>query len=439
MQEVQRFDPYLRISIYNSAVDVIINFSQYKKYNMKKTGLISFLLLALAMVMVSCNKDNIDSNLTKEETPLPKVKVINDLMSRAVASANALGLDLGCFTIEYPFTLKDDQGGLHAVSDDDDFYALFDSTNTTTYIVDYVYPIQISDSLGTTTQINNIDELAAAFASCTPSGGWENGDFPAYLINEETSCYNLVYPIQLKKEDGSPLTISNENEFLAALAEQLCYFVFPMTLDPVDGSAEVAVANIDELFNALISCGGMPCDTIIGWEDNFENIGCYSIQFPITVSLGNGASQVVSSGEAFATILLEGNVSDFIYPIHLINSDNEVVTANSSQELDNLLAECITIVDPNVNELQILAIGTMDSVGMQPCYTILFPVQAIPQSVPGTVVNVQNQNQLLQYAYNPNGEGYKLIFPVKVKKNEDNTEVVFYSLEDIFNFLVNCH
>jgi len=76
---------------------------------------------------------------------------------------------------------------------------------------------------------------------------------------------------------------------------------------------------------------------------------------------------------------------------------------------------------------------------MQPCYTVLFPVQAIPQSVPGTVVNVQNQNQLLQYAYNPNGEGYKLIFPVKVKKNEDNTEVIFNSLEDIFNFLVNCH
>ena len=112
----------------------------------------------------------------------------------------------------------------------------------------------------------------------------------------------------------------------------------------------------------------------------------------------------------------EGNVSDFVYPIHLINSDNEVVTANSAQELDNLLAECLTIVDPSVNELQILAIGTMDSVGMQPCYTVLFPVQAIPQSVPGMVVNVQNQNQLLQYAYNPNGEGYKLIFPVKVKK-----------------------
>ena len=48
----------------------------------------------------------------------------------------------------------------------------------------------------------------------------------------------------------------------------------------------------------------MPCDTIIGWEDNFENIGCYTIQFPITVSLGNGASQVVNSSEAFATILL---------------------------------------------------------------------------------------------------------------------------------------
>ena len=151
-----------------------------------------------------------------------------------------------------------------------------------------------------------------------------------------------------------------------------------------------------------------------------------------------GLLQVVNSSEAFATILLEGNVSDFVYPIHLINSDNEVVTANSARNSTIYFAECLTIVDPSVNELQILAIGTMDSVGMQPCYTVLFPVQAIPQSVPGTVVNVQNQNQLLQYAYNPNGEATSL-YSQKVKKNEDNTEVILTALEDIFNFLVNCH
>ncbi len=436
---MQRFGTLQRISIYNSAVDLIINFSQYKNHNMKKTGFISFLLLALALVMASCNKDNIDSNLTKEEAPLPKVKVINDLMSRAVASTNAEGLELGCFTIEYPFTLKDDQGGLHPVNDDDDFYALFDSTNTNVVIVDYVYPITLLDSLGAGTVVNNIDELAAAFASCTPSGGWENGDFPAYLINGETSCYNLVYPISLKKEDGSLLTINGESEFLAAVAEQVCFFVFPMTLDPVDGSANITVNNIDELFNALISCGGMPCDTVINWEDNFESIACYTIQFPITVSLVNGSTQVVNSGQEFASVLIEGNMADFVYPITLKNENNEVLTAGSAEELNELVSACNTIVDPNLNEVQILAIGTMDSVGTQPCYTVLFPVQCIPLSVQGTVVNIQNQSQLLEYAFNQNGESYKLIFPVKVKKNEDNTEVVFNSLDDIFNLLVNCH
>ena len=84
------------------------------------------------------------------------------------ASANALGLDLGCFTIEYPFTLKDDRGGQHLVNDDTDFYTLFDSTTTTYNIVDYVYPITISDSTGVTTQINNIDELAEALHPAHP-------------------------------------------------------------------------------------------------------------------------------------------------------------------------------------------------------------------------------------------------------------------------------
>lgn len=132
-------------------------------------------------------------------------------------------------------------------------------------------------------------------------------------------------------------------------------------------------------------------------------------------------------------------MADFVYPITLKNENNEVLTAGSAEELNELVSACNTIVDPNLNEVQILAIGTMDSVGTQPCYTVLFPVQCIPLSVQGTVVNIQNQSQLLEYAFNQNGESYKLIFPVKVKKNEDNTEVVFNSLDDIFNLLVNCH
>ncbi|HRG20911.1 MAG TPA: hypothetical protein PLQ57_07760 [Saprospiraceae bacterium] len=406
---------------------------------MKKTGLISFLLLILAFAMVSCNKDNIDNTSTEDGTLLPKIKVINDLMNRAVASPNAEGLDLGCFTIEYPFTLKDDQGGLHPVNDDTDFYTLFDSTTTGIVIVDYVYPINIADSTGTVTVINNLDELAQAFASCTPSGGWENGDFPAYLIDDETSCYNLVYPISLKNVNGDIVAITDKTAFLAALAEDLHFFVFPMTLDPVDGTADVVVNNTDELFNALISCGGMPCDTIINWENNFETIACYGIQFPITVTLINGTNQTIVNGQEFANVLLEGNVAGLVFPIQLIDEQNQVITVNSETELNELVNECNTIVDPNINELQILAIGTMDSVGTQPCYTVLFPVQAIPQSVQGTVVTVQNQSQLLEYAFNPTGEGYTLIYPVKVKENETNTEVIFNSLQEILNFLVNCH
>ena len=128
-----------------------------------------------------------------------------------------------------------------------------------------------------------------------------------------------------------------------------------------------------------------------------------------------------------------------MFPLQLIDEQNQVITVNSETELNELVNECYTIVDPNINELQILAIGTMDSVGTQPCYTVLFPVQAIPQSMLGTVVTVQNQSQLLEYAFNPTGEGYTLIYPVKVKENETNTEVIFNSLQEILNFLVNCH
>jgi len=74
-----------------------------------------------------------------------------------------------------------------------------------------------------------VEELAELFAECLPDGGWEEGDFPAYLINFETSCYTLQYPIDLQDVNGDVITAENEAEFTGAISEEI-YFLTNMSL-----------------------------------------------------------------------------------------------------------------------------------------------------------------------------------------------------------------
>ena len=65
---------------------------------------LSFLLLSLTLVLVACNKKNIDEVIPEDPDYTPPTVEVNNLVT-ALQANPAGGQSLGCVTIIYPFKL----------------------------------------------------------------------------------------------------------------------------------------------------------------------------------------------------------------------------------------------------------------------------------------------------------------------------------------------
>ena len=399
---------------------------------MKPFRFLAFAIFSLAFMFTSCSDENIDDTNVVIEEPNTDPKTINPLLSRSTSSNN--GLDLGCFSVLYPFELVDDQGTNYNVNDSTDLLLVFGDSSL--FIVDFAYPLNIEDD-GIQSTINSSDELANAFSSCLPTGGWDANDFPAYDISYENSCYALVYPVSLEDTDGNVTIANNAAELDAAIASDIQFFVWPISLEQVDGTTTV-VNNTDELFNALISCNGFGDDTIyIGWEDGFEFIGCLELSFPFDVVLNDGTTVTVNNHMEYCDLMLQGSIFDFVYPLSFTTPDGQVVTVQSEMELyDALSLHCGDIGGPAFGNLSILYIGTLpvfgDSVA---CFNVVYPVDAIGEdSVTQTINNQMELESLVTQ-----GTLLNVVFPVSVTYIDAGTTVTATNEPELFAILEGCN
>ena len=405
----------------------------------KSIKLLSFLFV-LGLLVASCSKE---SNITEETNPgqiQPTEEIEqNSLLTRSESSED--GLDLDCFTILFPFDVIDSEDETYTITSTEDFESIFDP-NGETYIVDFVYPLNIEDEDGTASTIDNAEALGEAFANCLPNG-WEVDAFPAYLINLENSCLTLQYPITVTDIDGNESTYDDEESFVAALAEEPLFFVFPLSLSNQDGET-IVVNDVDELLTALFDCNGLDIDTTI-WDDDygFDYIGCYEIVFPFSVVLTDGTVVEVNDHMEYCDLLLEGNIQGFAFPLTLVGEEGEIVV-NSQEELEALLEDCYDWDGPGeIGDVFILATGAF---GFDPsgtaCYTISFPMNVVEVDLNGNTseeITINNLDELMELVTGFPGESlYNVVYPVTLTINESGEVVVLEQLEDLFQVLENC-
>lgn len=399
--------------------------------------LLSFLFV-LSLMVVSCSKEPIinEEEIEAEIDPTEEIDQ-NALFTRSVTSED--GLDLDCFTILYPFDIIDIDGETYTVNNNDEFNTYFDESGETN-IVDFVYPLNIEFEDGSTSSVESGEALGEAFANCLPNS-WEEGAFPAYLINDENSCLTLQYPVTVTDLEGEASTYDDEDSFVAALAEEPLFFVFPITLTNLDG--ETIVANdVDELLTALFDCNDLEIDTTI-WSDEggFDFIGCYEIQFPFGVVLTDGSTVEVNNHMEYCDLLLEGNVAGFDFPMTLVGEDGEI-EVNSEEELNELLLDCFDF-EQVVGDLINLYLGALgsDSLGIDPCYEISFPITAQEIDWQGTVLGETSFNSLDEItALLETGE-FPLLnvnYPVTVTIISTEEVIELQSTEDLFDLAFSC-
>ena len=402
---------------------------------MKSLKNILFLAI-MALMIVSCGKENIDEkDVIVPDTDVENIES-NPLINRG-SSSTGDGLLLDCFTITYPFSFIDIDDVTYEVASDEDLEIL--SLDESLVIVDFVYPLNVVEENGEESQVADGEELSELFASCLPAGGWEEGDFPAYLINYDNSCYNLVYPLSLEKLSGEVVEVENEEDFNATIAEEPAFFVFPIELLHEDGTV-VVINNIDEVFEALISCNGFETGDTTGWdwESGFEYIGCYHVEFPLDVVLANGEVVTVNDHMELCDLMLQGEIVSYAYPLTLIDEDGEVVVVNDEDELNELLNECWE--GPSGSdlflELLVLLEGVDENDGGSGCYDISFPIQV--ELLDGTFEDYNSNQELFDLLFSGREDLCCLVFPFDVTYTSSGDTVTVEDMEDLFQLVTGC-
>jgi hypothetical protein len=402
---------------------------------LKNLKLLSILFL-FAMLIVSCTKENVDGTDTiPGEIDPPTTIETNDLLIRSTTEATEDGCEFDCFVVNYPFDLIDINDQTYTINEEGDWYELFEDS---VEIIDFVYPLNITYEDGTTDVVANGEELGEAFASCLPNE-WNEDLFPAYLINDETSCFNLSYPLDVIDLEDNVTTVNDEEEFIAAIANDLVFFVFPFDLINEDGDL-VTVENYEDLLNALFSCNDYYVDTT-QWDSGFEYIGCYQLTFPFDLELYDGTVVTVTDHMQYCDLLLQGNVAGFAFPLSLIDENGDVIIVNSQEELDELLEECGDWPNGITGDAGLLLFGSMitDSVNMIPCYSIVYPIDLTEIDEDGNPVGTVTVADEAAYMDLINsGLPYNVNYPVTIIWTEGNEEIEIIDTAMLAELLSTC-
>jgi len=404
---------------------------------MKKLNLLGCLiLLTMVLFTTSCEKeDTVDIINTETDTVLPdRIFVQNPLFNRSGASEE--GLDLDCFEILYPFSVVDNDGIEYEITRIEDFESILSEIEGNE-IIDFVYPINVLTDDGGFA-VADAFGLGELFALCVPDGGWNEDDFPAYLIDNTNSCYTLDYPISVEDLNGNVEVAENETEFVGLISEEDLFFVFPFGLIDEDGTA-LEITNVDALFNTLFDCNFIDQDSLWDWEVGFEFIGCYRVEFPLIVVTEDGEVEVNNHME-LCDLMLEGQLIGYGFPLTLLDEEGDEIVVNSEEEFNEAIAACNIVGGENPEELFLLLAGAIgnDQNGTNACYTIQFPIIVNINDSDGNT-ETQSINSLTEAIELSQGE-FQLIeleYPINVSL-ANGEEVTFESGSDIFEVLNSC-
>ncbi len=387
-----------------------------------------FGFIAMLLAFSSCKKEEISEVEDFIEQPPIETTAVNPLVSQMkVDGTTTDGLDLGCFSIDFPFSLVSEDGTTYTINSIDDF----DTLEITEEIIDYVYPINITyTDDGTTASIEDAEALGDAFAACIPDTGWGEDLFPAFLITELNSCYQMVYPFNLVDGEGNILTANDEDELVDLVATNYdLSFQFPISL--VDEDGNTLTANDDEeLFELLIAC-----DDIIDWEGPFDD--CWDFSYPFEMVDQDGNIYVINNHDDLCNLVLSGVTIDYVFPLTLVNGNGEELVVNNNEELDAAWLDCEGWNDYEVSVFAFIINSDIFSYYYE-CYSINYPLEYINTET-GETGSIEDVDAASVFLDDDDSIFFtEIVFPVTVTETATGVQITFNVSEDYYEFFYNC-
>jgi len=398
---------------------------------MKYTNLLSLFTLLLIVGLSSCKEEP----LTEIKPPVieeivPVITSTNQLVFNVENNNSGDGLDLDCFSIDFPFGLNVD-GTVVEVNTEEEFFVVLEGEPE---LIDFVYPINVTYEDGEAATANDGEELGELFASCIPDTGWTGNDgFPAFLICDINSCFQLVYPVGLNDGNGSNFTADSEEAFIELIVENPeLYFNFPISLTDEDGMT-VTAENDQELFNLVASCADNYNPGPDSTDYGSGQIGCYELVFPFNLIDIDGEVLEINDENEFVESLFSGEIVSFEFPITLLNEDGEEVIASDEETLNELLSDCggpIVVISPLVGHIggSSLLDGT--------CYDLVYPFSGFDMNT-GDEIVINNDAEAMEQLNNITVL-YLLNFPLDLVEISSGSTLTFESADAYNEFLEDC-
>ncbi len=411
----------------------------------------SFLFLFVAILFASCDRENLDNTTTPDPGFEPEVVVVNNLIAALQTTTNE-GLELGCFSIDFPFELLLEDGSTIEITTIEEFEAAGDPESGLV-IVDFVFPLNVTTEDGESVQVNDNMELGMQFASCIPDDGWDDTEtedgtllIPAFLF--EDLCFDLIYPVDLQDIDGNAYVATNEAELVdLIITVPSLAFTLPMTVTDEDGE-EVVIESVAGFYDLYYECdGNVPSGTEGGTTIDLDELGeCYladlTIQFPYTVITADGETIIIEDANQEADLILSGVHYTIEYPFNLVDADGGLIAVNSEQEFIELLLPCIITIEPtepcDPDAHIILFFNAHNIFTVFECpFDINYPVEVTVDGAPVTLNSVEDYYAETGAPFNFVGQ-VELVYPITVTVQEDGSTVELNSDEDLCEFITSC-
>ena len=161
---------------------------------------------------------------------------------------------------------------------------------------------------------------------------------------------------------------------------------------------------------------------------------CFNFVYPITLSYNNGTQITVSNFQGLLDILTDETtnlyIEGIVFPFQ-VQEEGVTTTINNEEEFFNLINQCSSIQTVN------------NCVFDFTCYSIVYPIHVINANNQDVTVN--NQTELMQLISTPNGTPtYQLniVFPITVVQNNQSIIVndlyAFFELNNSCGNTCNC-
>lgn len=227
---------------------------------MKKSVLIMFryasLALGLLFILNACNKDEIADD-----------DYINVLATETVGGLElrSRSFNHGCFELVFPVSIKMPDGMIKIVENNDSLKRLlrgFCMADNALPKPELVFPIEIKAQDGTVMKVASLEELKTLKQECFRNMLDSLRHKEKGGRSRESLCFTLVFPIEIKKSDGSLVKVLSKEELKSLIKNEArtnhrkknkIEIIFPVEVILSDGMTKMLNSE-SELKSLIRSC-----------------------------------------------------------------------------------------------------------------------------------------------------------------------------------------